>query len=45
MLEYLNIAGFQSTERINGVVYVVVKKRDADLYLYHIFNLLVHITS
>ena len=38
MLEYLNITGFQSMERINGVVYVVVKKCDADLYLYHIFK-------
>ena len=38
MLEYLNIVGFQSAERINGVVYVVIKRRDIDFYLYHIFK-------
>ena len=30
--------GFTGVEKINGVEYVIIKKRDSDLYLYHILK-------
>ena len=37
-MEYLTMQGFTGVEKINGVEYVVIKKRDSDLYLYHILK-------
>ena len=35
-MDYLMIKGFVEMERINGTIYVIVKRTDADLYRYRL---------
>lgn len=37
-MNYLTMQGFVEVVKISGVDYVVIKKRDNDLYLYHILK-------
>lgn len=38
-MDYLMIKGFVEMERINGTVYVIVKRTDADLYKYRLLKI------
>ena len=37
-MDYLMMQGFVEVVKISGIDYVVIKKRDNDLYLYHILK-------